>query len=114
MLRDQTRRLVRLSDDVAALTQAEESSVSMTCCFIDVERLARRCAAAAQERYAAKKVALRVRVADGLPQLWVDEQRLSQVVGNLLDNALRHTPSDGWVEVTGLGLEAGIEVVTPQ
>jgi signal transduction histidine kinase len=100
MLRDQTRRLVRFSDDVSALAKAEESSVSMTYDIIDVDRLARRCAVAAQERYASKGVALAIRLVDTLPQLWADEQRLSQVLGNLLDNALRHTPSGGSVELS--------------
>ncbi|PRC46057.1 two-component sensor histidine kinase, partial [Mycobacterium sp. ITM-2017-0098] len=99
MLRDQTRRLVRFSNDVAALAKAEESSVSMTYAFVDVDRLIRRCVAVAQERYDAKNVTLQVRVAHGLPGLWADEQRLSQVLGNLLDNALRHTTSGGSVDV---------------
>jgi signal transduction histidine kinase len=99
MLRDQTRRLVRFSNDVAALAKAEESSVSMSYANIDVDRLARRCVAAAQERYDTKGVALRVRLQQALPPLWADEQRLSQVLGNLLENALRHTPSGGSVDV---------------
>lgn len=102
MLRDQTRRLVRFSDDAAALVRAEEGSFSMAYTFIDVERLARRCVATAQKRYDTKTVTLQTRVADGLPQLWADEQRLSQVLGNLLDNALRHTASGGKVELNCL------------
>lgn len=97
MLRDQTRRLVRFSDDVAALAKAEESSVTMAYAAIDVERLARRCGAAIQERYDSKGVALHLRLAEALPPVWADEQRLSQVLGNLLENALRHTPSGGTV-----------------
>ncbi|WND60357.1 ATP-binding protein (plasmid) [Mycolicibacterium vanbaalenii] len=100
MLRDQTRRLVRFSDDVAALAKAEESSVSMSYATIDVGRLARQCVAAAHKRYDSKGVALRVRLQTTLPPLWADEQRLSQVLGNLLDNALRHTPSGGSVELS--------------
>ncbi|TDY09037.1 histidine kinase [Mycolicibacterium litorale] len=100
MLRDQTRRLVRFSDDVAALAKAEESSVSMSHAHVDVERLTRQCVAAVEERYDNKGVALHVRIQEGLPQLWADEQRLSQVLGNLLENALRHTPSGGCVEVS--------------
>lgn len=99
MLRDQARRLVRFSDDVSALAKAEESSFSMAYDVVDVDRLARRCAAATQERFASKGVALNV-TADGSPPLWADEQRLSQVVGNLLENALRHTPRGGSVELT--------------
>ncbi|MGK2901566.1 MAG: sensor histidine kinase [Mycobacterium sp.] len=100
MLRDQTRRLVRFSDDVAALAKAEESSVSMSYATIDVDRLARQCVAAAHKRYDSKGVALRVRLQTTLPPLWADEQRLSQVLGNLLDNALRHNPSGGSVELS--------------
>ncbi|AQA02440.1 two-component sensor histidine kinase [Mycobacterium sp. MS1601] len=99
MLRDQTRRLVRFSDDVAALAQAEESAVAMTYGSIDVGRLARRCLAAVQERYGGKGVELRLRVDDDVPSLWGDEQRLSQVLANLLDNALRHSQSGGAVEL---------------
>lgn len=100
MLRDQTRRLVRFSDDVAALAKAEESAVSMAYSSVDVGALAQRSAVAAQERFAAKDVALQVRMADDVVSLWADEQRLSQVVGNLLDNALRHTPPGGSVEIS--------------
>ncbi|MGA5466735.1 sensor histidine kinase [Mycobacterium sp. NPDC050041] len=99
MLRDQTRRLVRFSEDVSALAKAEESSVSMTYDLIDVGRLADRCAAVAREPYADKGVALDVHVDPGLPCLWADEQRLAQVLGNLLDNSLRHTARGGRVEI---------------
>ncbi len=99
MLRDQTRRLVRFSDDVAALAKAEESAVSMEYSTVDVERLLHRCAAAAQERYDNKGVTLHVRIPSELPPVWADEQRLAQVLGNLLDNALRHTASGGTVDL---------------
>lgn len=100
MLRDQTRRLVRFSDDVAALAKAEESSVSMSYATIEVDRLTYQCVAAVQERYDIKGVALRVHLQKALPPLWADEQRLSQVLGNLLENALRHTPTGGSVDVS--------------
>lgn len=99
VLRDQTGRLVRFSDDVAALAKAEESSVTMAYAEVDTERLVRHAVAAARERYDAKGVALQLRTAQALPPLWADEQRLSQVLDNLLDNALRHTASGGRVEI---------------
>ncbi len=100
MLRDQTRRLVRFSDDVAALAKAEESALSMSCAAVDVDRLAHRSVAAVRERYDSKGVSLRLELDSGLPPLWADEQRLGQVLGNLLENALRHTPAGGAVEVS--------------
>lgn len=100
MLRDQTRRLARFSDDVSALTHAEESRTSIEPTWVDPAALLATTVAAAADRYAAKQVALTSRVPAHLPRLWADPQRLGQVLGNLLDNALRHTPVGGRVEVT--------------
>ncbi len=100
MLRDQTRRLVRFSDDVAALAKAEESSFSLTHSMIDAGAVARRCIAAAQARYDSKGVGVGLSQHHALPGLWADEQRLAQVLANLLDNALLHTPPGGSVQLS--------------
>ncbi|MBC2644872.1 MULTISPECIES: cell wall metabolism sensor histidine kinase WalK [Rhodococcus] len=100
MLRDQTRRLVRFSDDVSALSHAEESRTSIEPTSVDPAALISTTLTAAADRYAAKQVALTSRVPAHLPRLWADPERLGQVLGNLLDNALRHTPGGGRVEVT--------------
>lgn len=111
MLRDQTRRLVRFSDEFAALAKAEESAISMAYSSVDIRALAQRCAVAAQERFAAKDVVLQLRVADDVAPLWADEQRLSQVLSNLLDNALRHTPSGGSVELSAFNRNDKVAVI---
>ena len=36
-----------------------------------------------------------VRVADGIPEMWVDADKLDQVLGNLLENAVRHGVGHG-------------------
>ncbi|MDI9938963.1 two-component sensor histidine kinase [Rhodococcus sp. ACS1] len=100
MLRDQTRRLVRFSDDVRSLSHAEESRTSIEPTSVDPAALLSTALAAAADRYTAKQVSLTSRVPAHLPRLWADPERLGQVLGNLLDNALRHTPRGGRVEVT--------------
>lgn len=100
MLRDQTERLVRFAGDLGALARAEESSASMEHQPIDIHSLVQRCAAAAQTGYSRKDVELSTAVDVDLPPLWGDELRMSQVLANLLDNALRHTPSGGRVEIS--------------
>ncbi len=100
MLRDQTRRLVRFAEDVAALAQAEESSASMAFTSIALPEFIGNAVTAIRERYDAKRVALTADIPAGLPPVWGDPQRLAQVVGNMLDNALRHTPPGGRVTLS--------------
>lgn len=99
MLRKQTHRLVRFAADAAALAQAEESQAVITPAAVVVEEVVAAAVAAARDRFDAKDIALLTHVSTGLPQLWADPHRLGQVLDNLLDNALRHTPAGGRVEI---------------
>ena len=99
-LRDQTRRLTRFSVDVNALSVAERRTTSIDARWISPKALISTAVAAFAPRYSAKGVDLTSRIADDLPTLWGDPERLGQVLSNLLDNALRHTRRGGRVSVT--------------
>ena len=111
MLRDQTRRLVRFSDDVAALAQAEENHASIAPRSVAPGDLVEAAAAGAADRFAAKGVTLSTHVGNDLPSLWVDPHRLGQVLANLLDNALRHTATGGQVDIAA-GADRGAVAIT--
>jgi len=110
MLRDQTRRLVRFSDDVAALVQAEESQASIAPASVAPERLIDTAVTTAADRFATKGVALTWQARGDLPVMWVDPQRLGQVLGNVLDNALRHTPPGGRVDIAAHSGESSVTI----
>lgn len=99
MLREHSGRLVRFSADVAALAQAEEAHATITPGWVDVGHLVGTSSEAVNDRYATKNVSLTTQVI-GAPHVWADRQRLAQVLSNLLDNALRHTPAGGHVRLT--------------
>lgn len=99
MMREQTRRLVRFSGDIAALAQAEESHASIAPMSVAPDSLIETAVTAAADSFAAKGVVLTSHVRGDLPALWADPHRLGQVLGNLLDNALRHTPQGGRVDI---------------
>lgn len=55
-------------------------------------------------------VAVRAEIADGLPEVWADAQRLEQVVVNLVSNAVKITPPGGSVTVRARVTDELVEV----
>lgn len=100
VLRDQTRRLARLSSDVRALTEAERDVALLDARQVSAATVIATAVEAFATQYAAKGVALSTDMQPHLPDLWADPQRLGQVLANLLANALRHTPAGGAVHVS--------------
>ena len=98
---------MRFSADAAALSLAEEAHAAITPRWVDIASLVHAVSAAAADRYTAKNVTLTTQAGAG--RIWADRQRLTQVLSNLLDNALRHTPTGGHVRLTAA--RAGAEVV---
>ena len=100
LLRAQTKRLARLSDDITSVSRAEEGQVGLHARAVRPESVATAAADAAAEAYQSKDVHLVTNIATGLPELSLDPERIGQVLGNLLDNALRHTPTGGTVTLS--------------
>ena len=100
LLRSQTRRLGRLSEDISTVSRAEEGQVRLDMVTVNPELVVEAAVTTAAEAYEAKGVALVSEIAGGLPELSLDPERIGQVMGNLLDNALRHTPAGGTVTVS--------------
>jgi two-component system sensor histidine kinase BaeS len=99
VLRTQTRRLTRLAEDVSAVSRAEENQLSLHPAHLAPGDLVVAASTAATSRYAAKGVDLVTEVEPGLPNVAADPDRMGQVLSNLLDNALRHTPTGGKVAI---------------
>jgi two-component system, OmpR family, sensor histidine kinase BaeS len=99
-IRDQSRLLARIVDDLRTVGLAENRQLPLHLELIDVSQLAAEVARAFVAR--ADEVGLRLEL-DVAPNLVVcaDADRLRQVLGALLDNAIRHIPQGGYVVVEG-------------
>ena len=99
VLHSNTARLHRLAEDITAVARAEEGALETRPERAQTGTLVRAATAGAQDAYAAKRVGLAVE-ADTAATVLVDPDRMAQVLANLLDNALQHTPPGGRVSVT--------------
>ncbi len=99
-LHAQVLLLNRLVDDLRTLANAEAGQLTLEKTPVDLTEICRRQVSALQLRAAEHDINLTVAVS-GNDDTWVegDSQRLNQVLLNLLDNALRHTPAGGAVTV---------------
>ncbi len=93
----QTHLLTRIVDDLRTISLAEAGQLALERAPTAPGRLSEsvlaRYAQVAQER----QITLAVLAADDLPSITIDAQRIEQVLGNLISNALRHTPVAGGV-----------------
>jgi len=94
----ETKRLVRLVNDLLVLTRADAGALNLKLENIDLGELVRdrceRLSALAEPRQVAFDVDVR-----GQARVRGDADRLTQVLDNLLDNAIRHAPDGSTVTV---------------
>ena len=99
-IHQQALYLNRLVEDLRLLSATEARELRLELEPTSITLIVERVAASFQPRAEAASVALETAVADGLPLLSLDRLRIAQVVGNLVDNAIRHTPPGGMVSVS--------------
>ncbi|RYV49690.1 sensor histidine kinase [Pengzhenrongella frigida] len=96
---DQTARLQHLVADMAAVSRAEERQLDLRPRVVEVASLASDAVLAATARFVAAGVRLELDIVGEPSKVRVDPQRIAEVLANLLDNALRHTPAGREVRV---------------
>ena len=89
---DETQRLARLVDELRILSLSDAGELSLECQTTEVGELLKGVAAAHRPMVRERGIDLAIEIADGLPYVDVDPDRIAQVLHNLLSNALRFTP----------------------
>ena len=110
-LRQQTAHLIALVEDLRLLAQAEAGVLQLHRTPTAIEELLGAAVDDFRPRAEGKDLRLTLEVAPDTPLLWLDQTRIRQIVGNLLENALLHTPQGGGIGVTaGPAEDGGIAV----
>ncbi|MCA9887167.1 MAG: GAF domain-containing protein, partial [Anaerolineae bacterium] len=101
VIKENVERLTALVDDVLNIAQLDRSGMLALVQEADVRQIITEVAGDLSSRpaNAAKKINLSIDIADDVPLIHADNQRLAQVVTNLLDNAFKFTRAGGDIDI---------------
>jgi signal transduction histidine kinase len=89
--------LQRLVEDLRTLSLADAGELTLNRTPLAPGALLERLVGAYHHQAAQGEITLRVQAEPDLPEVEADEERLAQVLGNLVSNALRYTPAGGQI-----------------
>lgn len=104
----EAQHLQRLVDDLRTLSLADAGELPLTRQTLAPQQLLERAAAAYRAQALERNIALEVEATLRLPAIEVDPERMAQVLGNLISNALRYTPSGGRITLTATGRDSTV------
>ncbi len=102
--------MTRLVEDLHTLALADSGRLEVHPQPADLGTLVKQVANEYLARAAGKEVNLSVEVSPNVPEARVDQQRITQVLHNLLSNALRYTPAGGTIRVNVERSQEGVQV----
>jgi signal transduction histidine kinase len=100
LLYEQTQHLNHLVDDLRELSLAEADQLPLNCQEVDLARLVNETVAHFELVAQEQGILLTAELDEPLIHPCLDENRIRQVLHNLLSNAFRHTPKGGKVEIS--------------
>lgn len=102
VIEEQTETLTNLIEELLDLARFRASGWADKATPVDVAELISGAVKHFEKATRDKDVALNVHLTPGLPHVAADPARLTQVINNILDNAVKFTDAGGLIEVTAL------------
>lgn len=110
---DNLGRLERLIDNLLDLSKIEAGRFELRKARGDLASLAKKVIDSLQKKGEEKGVALQFSASGQMPFTYLDQDRVTEVVTNLVDNAIKYTPKGGSISV-GLKKEEGALLLSVQ
>ena len=109
-LNEEVALLSRLVDELQELSLAEAGELKLVCQAEDIAKLLKQTVTFWQPKTVAKEISLSLDLPDNLPLVNVDRHRVNEVLHNLLENAVTHTPKGGSITVAAVTQGNWVEV----
>lgn len=110
IIREEAARLEHLVNDLRTLSLADAGELSISPQIVEPGGLLRDVASLYEYQSKRKNIELALDIASPLPPLEVDPGRMTQVLTNILDNAIRHTPEGGTITLSARHKDDRIEL----
>jgi signal transduction histidine kinase len=110
IIREEAARLEHLVNDLRTLSLADAGELTISPQPIEPGRLLREVASLYQYQTQRKNITLDLDTASTLPNIEVDPGRMTQVLTNILDNALHHTPEGGRIILSAKQVDDQVEL----
>jgi two-component system, sensor histidine kinase ChiS len=91
------KRLSNLVNDVLDLSRLKHQDVTLRKGLVNLQGTVQRVLAVSEQLAAAKKLTLQCEIPPDFPNLWADQDRLEQILFNLVGNSLKFTGTGGIV-----------------
>jgi histidine kinase len=109
-VQNEVSRVQRLVHDLEELSRAEAGQIPLEMALVDPADFLQAAAERLKPQFEDKGVHLSLDLAPDLPQLQADAGRMTQVLLNLMGNALQYTPAGGQVSVRAWAEDASVTV----
>jgi len=110
IIREEATRLEHLVNDLRTLSLADAGELSIQLQSIEPQRLVNEVTSLYQFQAQRKNIAFDLDVESDLPNIEVDPGRMTQVLTNILDNAIRHTPEGGRIILAAKEMDHMVEL----
>jgi len=100
--RAQVRKIDQMITDLLQVARGTDVEIRIQPQKLDIGKLCLDMLEELCDRYSAKSQKINTDIPKDLPCVYADPERIRQVLINLLDNAIKYTPEEGIITVTGL------------
>ena len=98
IIKEQADRLIRLVEDLLAVSRLESQNFQLTVRSLDLRKYIHKVCESLSSKAVNHKIVKNIE--NDLPNVWADADRLEQILTNLIDNAVKYSPSRSTIKIS--------------